>query len=683
MKKTTVNRRDFLKVSSVAGIGLVISVYVPGCSQLEETPAPTAVGPTSTPQPDVFLEPNVFVTIGTDGSVTITAPRPEMGQGTRTALPMILAEELGADWAQVRVEQADAGAAYGDQMAGGSTSIQTFYSPLRQAGALAHHMLVRAAAEQWDVAPEDCSVSKSIVTNNKTQETLPFSALVRTAMTYNPSDFRPVKLKDPKDFTLIGTAAPRVEMPDVVTGKAVFGMDVRTEGMLYAVVARCPVFGGKLVSFDDSAARAVPGVVEVLEITSGTQGSGETRSVAVVAKDTWSAIRGREALKVTWDDGPKPDLSSEQIEKVLLDKMTSPAPEGVLAAYYIMPFLSHSPMEPINSTVRMQAGGCEMWSPTQNPQTLQAYITNNFHIPADKAVLHVPLTGGGFGRRLENPSGGRMPMYHIRESFELAKAMNVPVKVVWTRDDDMHFEYYHPLSVTRAAGRLNDPKSITTSRMDADSFGIPTGAWRAVTNVPDAFAHESFVDEWAAANKLDPLEVRRQTLPPQARAVLDLAAEKAGWGTPLPAGQGRGVAIHSTWGVSPCAQVAEVSVDDKGQVHVLRVVCAIDCGLAINPEIVKQQLEGGILFGLTMALHGLITVAKGRIVQSNFHDYPLLRMDESPLIETYIVPSTDTPMGLGEMANPPIAAAVANAIFAATGKRLRRIPFRAEDVLTA
>ncbi|HMA08776.1 MAG TPA: molybdopterin cofactor-binding domain-containing protein, partial [Ramlibacter sp.] len=650
-------------------------------SKLEVPPTPTAVGPTSMPEPDAFLQPNVFVTVGTDGSVTIKAPRPDMGQGTRTALPMCLAEELGADWSQVRVEQADAGGMYGNQMAGGSTSIQDFYNTMRVAGAVLNAMLVRAAADQWDVKPEDCTVKDSVVTNSMTQETLPFSALVRTAMTYDPADFRPKKLKDPKDFRLIGTSVPRVEGPELVTGKARFGMDVRAEGMLYAVVARCPVFGGTLVSFDDTAARAVPGVVEVVEITSGRQRSGDTRGVAVVAKDTWSAIRGRLALKVTWDEGPEADLSTEQIEKTLLEKSTAPAPDGVLAAYYIMPFLSHSPMEPINSTVRIDADGIEAWAPTQDPQKLQAYLSNVSDLPADKVRLHVPMTGGGFGRRLEGPLGGTLPAYHIRESYELARAMGVPVKVVWTRDDDMHYEHYHPFSVTRVAGRLDDPASITTRRLDSGAFPIPTGAWRAVENVTEAFAHESFVDEWAAANKQDPLEVRRQTVGGLGRAVLDLAAEKAGWGTPLPAGQGRGIAIHATWGVSPCAQVVEVAVDDKGQVRVLRVVCAINCGIAVNPDMVRQQLEGGILFGLTMALKSQITIAKGRVVQSNFHDYPLLRLDEAPVIETYIVPSTDRPTGIGEMANPPVAAALANAIFAATGKRLRRIPFLPQDIV--
>ncbi len=678
----SIARRDFLKASAVAGVGLVISLYVPGCSRIEATPTKPASTPT--PEPLAYLKPNVFVTLGTDGSVTITAPRPDMGQGTRTALPMILAEELGVDWTTVRVKQADAGAAYGNQQAGGSTSIQDFYTPLRLAGALAHHMLVRAAAEKWDVAPEQCSVKNGVVTNQQTNETLPFSALVSTAMTYNPADFRPVKLKDPADFTLIGTPVPRVEGPELVTGKGVFGMDVRAADMLYAVVAHCPVFGGKLLSFDDSDARKVPGVVSVVEIPSGIGPGGETRAVGVLARNTWSAIQGREALRVTWDEGPNADLSSAQIEKTLLEKVSAPAPEGSLVVYYTMPFLSHSPMEPINSTVSIGQGGCEMWAPTQNPQGLQAFISSTYDIPADKAQLHVPLVGGAFGRRLEFPSSGLpLPAFHIQESYELSRAAGVPVKVVWTRDDDMHYEYYHPLSVTRAGGSLDNPTSFGFRRIEADSFGIPTGAWRAVTNVPEAFAHESFIDELAIASKTDPLELRRKILGDRARAVLDMAAEIAGWGKPLPTGQGRGIAIHSTWGVSPCAQVAEVAVDEGGHVRVLKVTCVIDCGVAINPDMIKAQMEGGILFGLTMALKSQITIEKGRVVQSNFHDYPLLKMDEIPEIETFIVQSSDPPTGIGEMGNPPIAAAVANAIYAATGKRVRRIPFTPENVLAA
>ncbi len=683
----TITRRDFLKASAVAGIGLVISLYVPACTRLESESAeatPTALPPTSTTGPDVFVSPNVFVTIGTDGSVTITCPRPDMGQGTRTALPMILAEELGADWSTIRITQADADTAYGNQSAGGSTSVQQFYMSLRSAGALARKMLVQAACETWDAVPEDCDVRNSVITNKRTQDALPFSALVRAVMAYDPNGFLPVDLKDPADFTLIGTSVPRVDGPDMVTGKALFGMDVRVPEMLYATIARCPVFGGTLISFDDTDARLVRGVVDVLEITSGASGGRPTRSVAVLARDTWSAIRGRDALKVKWDEGPKATLNSTDIEKKLMGEATFPQRDGTLVAYYTVPFFSHSPMEPINSTVRMGNQDCEAWAPTQDPQILQTFITGTYHIPPDNARLHVPLTGGGFGRRLEFPIGSRtMPAVHVMEAAELSKAARAPVKVVWTRDDDMHFEYYHPMSVTRVAAPLDDIRSISTQRREASGFGIPTGAWRAVTNVPEAFARQSFVDEFAVATKQDPIELRRRMLGDRERAVLDLAAEKSGWGSELPPGHGRGIAIHSTWDVSPCAEVAEVAVDEKGQVRVLRVVCVIDCGVAINPDMIKAQMEGGIIFGLTATLKAHITISKGRVMQSNFHDYPLLRMDETPQIETYIVKSPMSPTGTGEMGNPPIAAAVANAVYAATGKRIRRLPILPVDLAAA
>ncbi len=687
MKPPSISRRDFIKVSSVAGVGLVIGLYVPGCSGIQTSPVqptPTTIPPTPTPEPDVFLSPNLFVTIGTDGSVAITCPRPEMGQGTRTALPMILAEELGADWTTVRILQADAGSAYGDQLAGGSTSVRTYYGPLRNAGALARKMLVRAASEAWDIAPEQCSVKNGLVTNNQTQETLPFSALVRTAMTYNPADLAPAELKDPSEFTLIGTSVPRVDGPDIVTGKAVYGMDVRVPDMLFAVVARSPVFGGTLVSFDDSQARLVPGVQDVVEISSGMNRGEPTRGVAVLARDTWSAIKGRDALKITWDEGNYASLSSEGIEKELLEHATAAPGDGELVAYYTVPFFSHSPMEPINSTARAGQKDCEVWAPTQNPQQLQSFVVRTYGmLPAD-AHLHVPLVGGAFGRRIEFPPGNAAPpAFHLLESYELSKYAGVPVQVVWTREDDMHFEYYHPMSVTRVSAKLDDIRTLTMRTSEGAGFGIPTGAWRAVTNVPEAFARQSFLDEFAAATKQDPVELRRPLLKDRQRAVLDLVAERSGWGSELPPGHGRGIAIHSTWEVSPCAEVAEVAVDDSGNIRVLRVVCAIDCGVAINPDMVKAQLEGGILFGLTSTLKAHITISNGRVQQSNFHDYPLLLMSEMPEIQCHIVKSTASPTGTGEMANPPIAAAVANAIFAATGKRVRRLPIRPQDLVAA
>jgi isoquinoline 1-oxidoreductase beta subunit len=676
MSEERLTRRDFLKVSAAAGVGIVISIYLPGCLQADRTPAATT-------EPAAALAPNLFVTISTDGQVTITCPRPDMGQGTRTALPMILAEELGADWASVQVKQADADPAYGDQQTGGSTSIQVYYDPLRRAGAVGRALLIAAAAQLWSAPPESCTARNGLVTNRETGEQFSFGELVETAMTLPVPNPVAAGLSDPSEFTLIGTTVPRFDAPDIVTGRAVFGMDVRAQGVLYAAVARCPSFGGRLAGYDDAAALAVPGVVRVVEIQCGMDGTTPTRGVAVVARDTWSAIQGRSALRVDWEEGDGASLDSAQIEGQLRERAAIEATEGRLVAYYRVPYYSHAPMEPINSIAWVHEDRCEIWAPTQNPQLLRDRIAQTYHF--SEVVLHVPLVGGGFGRRLEfaNTPGGNLPAMHLTEAVNISREVGAPVHVVWTRDDDIHFDYFQPLSVTRMTATLGNINSIQERRLDAAGYAVPTGALRAVTNIPQAFAHESFMDEYAAATGQDPVEVRRQVLQPRARTVLDLAAEQAGWGSPLPPGRGRGAAIHSTWGVSPCAEVAEVSVDADGRVRVERVVAAIDCGVAINPDLVRAQVEGGIIFGLSTTLKGEITIVGGRVQQSNFHDYPLLGMSESPEIEVHIVESTEDPTGIGEMANPPISAAVANAIFAATGKRVRRLPIRPEDILSA
>jgi isoquinoline 1-oxidoreductase beta subunit len=672
-ENSPLSRRDFLKVSSIAGLGLVIGLTIPGCSNQRSTSE--ILQETYTSEPEASFTPNVFVTLDTDGSVTITCPRPDMGQGTRTALAMIVAEELGVDWSSVRIVQADADIRYGNQQAGGSTSIEQYYTPLRQAGALVKKMMVYAAAAKWGISPSECSVHNSEVTNQQTGEAFHFRELVRPAMSYDPDDYLPVDLKDPADFSIIGTSAPRVDGLDMTTGKALYGMDVRMPGKLFAAVAHCPVFGGKLVSFDDSQARAIPGVSDVLEINCGMNGGIKTRGVAVVARDTWSAIRGRNALKVTWDEGSKANLNSADIEQSLIEQVTSPSEEGELVAYYTVPYFSHSPMEPINSTVWVGPQKCEVWAPTQSPQELQWFINRTYKVPLENIHLHVPLIGGGFGRRLEFHSNNLvLPAFHLMETYELSSAAGVPIQVVWTREDDMHFEYYHPMSITRVSAQLDDINSLKSRRVEGIGFGIPTGALRAVSNIPDAFAHESFIDEFAVATNQDSIELRRKMLNDRERAVLDLLVERSGWGSALPPGHGRGIAIHSTWGVSPCAQAVEVMVDASGRVHALRVVCAIDCGVVVNPDMVTAQMEGGILFGLTSTLKAQITISNGRVVQSNFHDYPLLQMNEAPKIEVYIVKSKANPTGVGEMANPPIAAAVANAVYAATGKRVRRLP---------
>jgi isoquinoline 1-oxidoreductase beta subunit len=396
-------------------------------------------------------------------------------------------------------------------------------------------------------------------------------------------------------------------------------------------------------------------------------------AVAVVAEDTWAAIRGRKALEITWDDGENAGLSSADIRQALAGQVQS-AGDYELEAVYDVPFLAHATMEPMNCTADVREDRCTVWAPTQDPQGAQRSAVSITELPTDAVTVNVTLMGGGFGRRISED--------YVAEAVSISKAIGTPVQVVWTREDDIQHDFYHPLSVNHARGKLDEPGRPTISLHEAQG-AVPTGPWRAVTNVPDALARECFLDEMAAATGRDPYELRLASLPERRQAVLKLAADMAGWGTPLPEGWGRGIAFHATWGATPVAQVAEVSVAQDGTVRVHRVVCAIDCGTVINPDMVEAQMEGGIVFGLTAVLKEGITVESGRAQQSNFHDYPLLRFDEMPTIEVYIVPSDGPPSGVGEMGNPPIIPAVLNAVFAATGKRIRRLPIRPEDLREA
>lgn len=680
--RPSLDRREFLKVSALSGVGLIISVYLSGCEEpptplpqptvaASGTPPPTST-PQSTPESPAWLEPSVYLKIGNDGLITVTVHRSEMGQGVRTALPMIVAEELGADWTTIRVEQAPGESIYGDQQTGGSQSIRDTYLPLRRAGAVARELLVTAAAQTWGVDKSNCYSENSTVVNRASGEQLPFGALVTLAGTLPVPRSSEVTLKDPKDFRLIGTRVHRVDDLQIVTGRAIYGMDVKLPAMLYATVARCPVVGGSVQEYADSKARKVAGVRDVVKIASG---------IAVVAEHTWGALRGRQALEIVWNEGQGADLNSVQMEQELQTQAEkAKAQPDELIAYYVIPFFSHAPMEPMNCTADVRADRCEVWAPTQNPQAVKQSVISLTRLPEEAVVVHVPLAGGAFGRRLESGLMGAPPpsVDYVSEAVQISQAVGAPVHLIWTREDDIHHDMFHPSSVTRVSAKLNDISTLTMKRSQVSGL-TPTGYWRSVTNVPEAFAHESFLDEFAAATGQDALELRRQLLSGRARAVLELAAEKANWGTPLPAGYGRGIAYHATWDVTHVAQVAEVSVEE-GRVRVQRVVCAVDCGTVINPDIVEAQMEGGIVFGLTATLKEAITIEGGRVKQSNFHDYPLLRLDETPTIEVYIVPSTERPTGVGEMANPPIAAAVANAVFAASGKRIRRLPIRAEDL---
>jgi isoquinoline 1-oxidoreductase beta subunit len=592
-----------------------------------------------------------------------------MGQGIRTAIAMIVAEELDADWSTVRVEQSPVDRAYGDQVTGGSVSVSRHYSALRQAGATARHMLVGAAAQMWGVEPGSCRTEKGWVIHPDGDPRLSYGELVATAIELPIPGRREVELKDPKDFGLIGTPQRHYDAPAMIDGSAVYASDVRLPGMVYAVVARCPVFGGKVVSVDDTGARALAGVLDVFKIDSG---------LAVVADTTWAAIQGRAALDITWNEGSNANLSSEAIQQQL--ESTAPQPgsagEGSMDAAYDIPYLAHATMEPMVCVADVRADRCEVWAPSQDPQAAQASITSITQLRGDAVVVHVPLLGGGFGRRHFND--------FVEEAVQVSKVVGAPVKLIWTRDDDIQHDRYHPISRTYVSAQLDEagyPASLPRLRSHAMRFGVPTGYWRSVENFTEAFARESFLDEIAATSDLDPVELRLRLAPERGQAVIRLAAERADWGSPLPEGWGRGIAYFATFDVTHVAQVAEVSVTPEGKVRVHRVVCAVDCGTVINPDTVAAQMEGGIVFGLTAALKADITVEDGRVQQSNFHDYPLLRIDEMPVVEVHIAPSDAQPSGIGEMGVPPIAPAIANAIFAATGRRVRHLPIRAEDLV--
>ena len=693
-------RRDFLQVTGTIGAGLVIGFRIPNRRGV----APFA--------------PNAWLRIGTDDSVLVIVDRSEMGQGVTTSLPMLLAEELEADWTKIRFEFAPADKAYvnqifGMQGTGGSSSVRAAWKPLREAGARARSVLIAAAAQTWGVEPTSCRAEAGAVIHAPSNRRLTYGALAQRAAALTvPTE---VQLKDPKDWHLAGKPTKRLDTRFKVNGTAQFGIDVRVPGMLTAVVARSPVFGGKVRSFDGTAAKAIPGVRHVVQISSG---------VAVVGDGYWPAKQGRDALKVSWDEGPVAQVSSASISSLFAQRATQ---DGAVArhdgdavaalagaaqrveAVYEMPFLAHATMEPMNCTAHVRADGVDIWAPTQFQTGVQMIGGQIGGIAPEKVAVHTTYLGGGFGRRFE--------LDFIMEALETSKAAGAPVKVIWSREDDIQHAQYRPANYHQlragldASGRpvawthrivapsimarmfpqtvkngldgeaveggVGLPYAVPNVHVDYQltDTGIPVGFWRSVNNSFNAFAVEGFIDELAAAAKQDPYEYRRTLLAnaPRDRGVLELAATKAGWGTPLPAGRARGIAVYKSF-ESYAAQVAEVSVSPAGDVRVHRVVCAIDCGMHVNPSTIEAQMQSGIVFGLTAALKGAITIENGRVMQSNFHDYQMLRIAEMPVVEVHIVPSTEAPGGVGEPGTPPIAPAVCNAIFAATGKRIRRLP---------
>ncbi len=658
----TINRRDFVRLLAAGSAGLVFGAqldFLPRTAAASHAPLSPAA-----PAAAADFTPNLFLTITPENEVVVTVHRSEMGQGVRTALAMCLADELDADWAQLRIEQAPGSAKYGDQTTGGSVSISGNADLFRAMGASARSMLVHAAAAQWGIDPAACTTGSGAVVHPDGKQRLVYGDLVTAAAALKPADLPRPELKTPEQYRLIGTRMGHWDAPQIVTGAAVYGLDTRLPGMAYATIARPPVVGASLLAYDDKKARAVADVRDVVAIDSG---------VAVVAANSWAAIQGRKALQITWDEGPNAAWTTASIHAELLDgvpQMGSAKP-GMVEGSYDLPYEAHVPMEPMNCTADVKPDGCDVWAPTQDPQNVQMQVMLATGLPRDSVRVHVPLIGGGFGRRLEAD--------YAVEAALLSQAIGAPVQVLWTRDDDIRHDFYHPMSYHYVSLKPGASFKKMFVRSSSATAYLPTGAWRSVDNFPVAYARECFVDEYAAATGVDPYDLRLQLVDEkvyaaEARAVLELAAEKSGWGKPLPEGWGRGLAFHSTFGVTHVAHVAEVEVDQQGQVRVHRVVSAVDCGRVINPGGVEAQMEGGIAFGLSAALKDKITVKAGRVEQANFDDFGILRLDEMPSVEVYIVPSDRRPTGIGEMGVPPIVPAVLNAIYAATAVRVREIP---------
>ncbi len=706
------NRRAFLKAGAAAGGGLLLSVRLPVSMRDAEAASPTAA--------DRFA-PNGFIRIGRDGRVTLIVHKAEMGQGVYTSMPMLVAEELEVGLDQVHLEPAPPDhTLYADpllhqQATGNSTSVRGAWEPLRRAGATGRAMLVSAAAQSWKVDASSCRAERGTVIHVPTGRRVTYGALADAAAKLPVPDT--VALKDPKDFRLIGTPAKRLDSPDKVNGKAQFGIDVKVPGMKVATVAACPVFGGKLAGVDESKAKAVTGVRQVVRLDN---------AVAVIGDHMWAAQRGLRALDIRWDEGPHAALTTADIVQQLETASQKP---GVVArregdvvramagaarkveAVYQTPFLAHATMEPMNCTVHVRKDGCDVWVGTQVQTAAQAAAAQVTGLPLEKVRLHQYLLGGGFGRRLE--------IDFIAQAVQIAKRVEGPVKVVWTREEDTQHGVYKPYFYDRLAAGLDEQGmpiawshrltgSSVTARMVPPAFkngldpdtiegaaeppytfpnmlvdyvrqeppGIPTGWWRGVGPTHNVFVVESFIDELAAAAKKDPFEYRRALLAgsPRARGVLELAVEKAGWGKPLPSGRGRGISLVHAFGETYIAQVAEVSVSKEGDVHAHRMVVAVDCGMIVNPDTVKAQMESGVNFGLGAALFNEITLKGGRVEQANFNNYRALRINEAPVIDVYLVKSAEAPGGIGEPGTCGVAPAVTNAIFAATGKRLRKLP---------
>lgn len=705
-----ISRRHFLTVSAAMGGGLLIGF----------TTGPSIRDADAAENTGAVFTPNAFVRIGVDGKIVLTMPYVEMGQGTYTSIPMLIAEELEVDLEQVRLEHAPpneklyANPLLGVQATGNSNAIRGGWQPLRQAGATARILLMLAAAKRWNVDPASCRAQSGEVHHVPTGRHLKYGELAAAAASLPVPDS--VVFKRSEEFKLIGTPAKRLDTPAKVNGTAVYGIDARPPGVKIATIAQSPVFNGRVKSVDDTKAKTVKGVRQIVRLDD---------AVAVVADHMGAAKKGLAALLIEWDDGPQAKLDTNEIMGALEEATLKPGAvaqhvgniDSAMAtavtkveANYQVPFLAHATMEPMNCTVHVHKDGCEIWVGNQALGRAQAAAAKTTGLPLDKVVVHNHLIGGGFGRRLEIDG--------VTRAVQIAMQVEGPVKVIWTREEDIQHDMYRPVFFDRISGGLDangmpvawnhrfagssviarwlppafnkglDPDTtegatnlvyalpnLHVEYLRVEPPGIPTAFWRSVGPSHNVFVIESFMDEMAAAAKQDPVAYRRALLDktPRAKAVLELAAHKAGWGKPLPKGVGRGVSVQFAF-ASYLAQVAEVEVSKDGAVRVRRVICAVDCGTVVNPDIVRAQIQGGVIFGISAALHGEITLKDGRVQQSNFHDYQVLRMNEAPAIEVYIVKSAEPPGGVGEAGTSAIVPAVTNAIYAATGTRVRKLP---------
>ncbi|HUN63061.1 MAG TPA: xanthine dehydrogenase family protein molybdopterin-binding subunit [Candidatus Sulfotelmatobacter sp.] len=730
------DRREFLKSSAATGVGLLIGF------RLDARAADDPAAAQEKPVPNPF---NAWVRITPDNHITLILAKSEMGQGVITSLPMILAEELCVDWKQVGIEQAPTNPKIYDLGTGGSGSVGSSWLPLRRAGAAAREMMITAAAQEWNVNRDTCVAQDGGVLHGARKNFLTYGQLVEKASKLPVPDLTRVPLKNSQNFSIIGSELQRVDARSKSSGAAKFGIDSRVPGMRYAVIARCPVFGGKVKSFDATKAKNVSGVQNVFVIDPVAKGAFSAGGVVVVADSSWAAMQGREALKIEWDEGPHAGESTETLHRQFLDNAAKAGQvlrndgdaDAALAksakkieATYEFPFAAHATMEPLNCTVHIRKDGAEAWVPTQAPQWAQDAIAKASGLPHDSVVVHTTLMGGGFGRRYQAD--------FAMEAAQVAKVTGKPVMVLWTREDDMQHDFYRPSSYHKFSGAVDSDgklaawKHFQTStsigsmwgdKGESDTgegefgtaafipyrtpnyrveytlakSGVPRAWWRSVEHSSSGFVVESFVDELAALAGADPLQYRLQQMgedrvipdftdpkegkplvSARLKGVLKLAAEKGGWGSPLEKGTGRGIAAYYSFETYTSC-VAEVSVVDKA-VKVHRLVYAVDCGRAINPDGVRAQVESAAIYGLSALLFDAITIRGGRVEQANFNDYDMPRIMHTPKIEVYVVESTEEPTGIGEPGLPVVGPAICNAVYTLTGKRIRRLPIRAEDL---